>query len=85
MHPEAAPTVFHYPRVGTPNAAVELVIVARGGGRSRPVEWDRARFPYLAAVTWPERGPLTYRPETYEADWCGEWAERDDTWQEDGE
>jgi dipeptidyl-peptidase-4 len=59
MHPERPPTPFRYPRAGGKNAEVELVLIPRAGGAGRGVRWDRARFPYLAKVTWPERGPLT--------------------------
>ncbi|HUS68630.1 MAG TPA: DPP IV N-terminal domain-containing protein [Kofleriaceae bacterium] len=58
-HPEAPPTAFHYPRAGAANAEVTLGIAPARGGRTVWVEWDRAAYPYLAAVVWPERGALT--------------------------
>lgn len=59
LHPEVPPTKFFYPRAGTPNAVVRLMLVPRDGGSARLVAWDNAAFPYLAGVTWPEHGPLT--------------------------
>lgn len=40
-----------YPAAGTPNAVVELHVLALDGG-SVDVNWDRDRFPYLTAVHW---------------------------------
>ncbi len=57
--PDEAPEVNRYPRAGKPNAIVRLGVVAITGGRPRWIEWDRQRFPYLARVAWPARGPLT--------------------------
>jgi dipeptidyl-peptidase-4 len=57
-HPDRAPVPFRYPRAGTANADVTLWLVAAAGGPPVEVTWDRARFPYLAAVDW-DRGPLT--------------------------
>ncbi len=60
LHPEVAPTKFFYPRAGTPNAIVRLMLVSRTG-KSAPVSvtWDNTAFPYLAHVVWPRHGPLT--------------------------
>jgi dipeptidyl-peptidase 4 len=57
-NPARVPTVVRYPAAGTPNADVSLHVVALEGG-TREVEWDRDRWPYLAAVTWTDRGPPT--------------------------
>ncbi|MBL8680767.1 MAG: alpha/beta fold hydrolase [Myxococcales bacterium] len=57
--PDEAPEVNRYPRAGRPNAVVRLGVVPVAGGRPTWIEWDRARYPYLARVTWPARGPLT--------------------------
>src|SRR4051812_24932850 len=57
-HPERAPVPFKYPRAGTANAKVDLGIVAVGGGDPKWVSFD-ARYTYLAALSWPRRGPLT--------------------------
>jgi dipeptidyl-peptidase-4 len=40
-----------YPAAGTPNAVVELHVLALDGGEI-DVAWDRDRFPYLTAVSW---------------------------------
>jgi dipeptidyl-peptidase-4 len=58
-HPERTPAAFRYPRVGTPNAAVSLGVIAAAGGRTTWVEWDAKEFPYLAAVSWQKNAPLT--------------------------
>ncbi len=52
LHPEAAPAKFFYPHAGSTNAAVRLGVIARTGGRTRWVNWDRTSFPYLTRVVW---------------------------------
>jgi dipeptidyl-peptidase-4 len=59
MHPDQPPVSFRYPRAGRPNADVQLGIVSASGGATTWVSWDRAKYPYLADVDWPEHGPLT--------------------------
>ena len=54
LHPETAPAKNFYPRAGTQNAKVRLGIIARSGGDTRWVEWDREKYPYLARVVWKE-------------------------------
>jgi len=54
LHPETAPAKNFYPRAGTQNAKVRLGIVARAGGDTRWVEWNREKYPYLARVVWKE-------------------------------
>src|ERR1051325_8668654 len=54
LHPETTPAKNFYPRAGTQNAKVRLGIVARSGGATRWIEWDRERYPYLARVVWKE-------------------------------
>ena len=54
LHPETAPAKNFYPRSGTPNAKVRLGIVARTGGDTRWLEWDREKYPYVARVVWKE-------------------------------
>jgi dipeptidyl-peptidase 4 len=54
LHPETPPAKNFYPRAGTPNAKVRLGIVARSGGDTRWVEWDREKYPYLTRVVWKE-------------------------------
>jgi dipeptidyl-peptidase-4 len=55
LHPEVPPAKNFYPRAGTANAKVRLGIVARTGGDTRWVEWDREKYPYLARVVWKEK------------------------------
>jgi dipeptidyl-peptidase 4 len=59
LHPEVVPTKFFYPRAGTPNAVVRLMLVSRDGGPSMAVKWDAATFPYLAGVKWKKNSSLT--------------------------
>jgi dipeptidyl-peptidase-4 len=54
LHPESAPAKNFYPRAGSNNARVRLGIIARTGGETRWIEWDREKFPYLARVVWKE-------------------------------
>jgi dipeptidyl-peptidase-4 len=56
--PEKAPLRFAYPRAGRENSRVRLGVVARSGGATTWIEWDRERFPYLADVRWERGGPL---------------------------
>ena len=69
-HPEQAPTPFKYPRPGTPNAIVDLGLVAVAGPEREPtwLGWDLAKYPYLARVSWSAKSPLTIvvlsRPQT---------------------
>ncbi|MFP2907732.1 DPP IV N-terminal domain-containing protein [Pyxidicoccus sp. 3LFB2] len=61
MRPEAGAQRFPYPRAGKANAKVKLGLVPVTGGRTTWVDWDAEKYPYLADVTWPEKGPLTLR------------------------
>ena len=54
LHPETPPAKNFYPRAGTANARVRLGLVARTGGATRWVEWDREKYPYLGRVAWKE-------------------------------
>jgi dipeptidyl-peptidase 4 len=58
-HPERGASLVPYPRPGKPNAEVKLGIVRVGGGRTVWVDWDSVKYPYLATVKWPKKGPLT--------------------------
>ena len=49
--PDEQPREVRYPAAGTPNAVVELHVLALDGA-SIDVAWDRDRFPYLTAVHW---------------------------------
>ncbi|MDP6946367.1 MAG: prolyl oligopeptidase family serine peptidase, partial [Myxococcota bacterium] len=70
-HPERAPDVWPYPRPGGTHADVTLGLVSARGGRTTWIAWDRATYPYLAAVRWDEGAPLTLlvqnRTQTEEA------------------
>ncbi|MBZ4394337.1 MULTISPECIES: alpha/beta fold hydrolase [unclassified Myxococcus] len=59
MHPERGGEIFAYPRPGKPNAKVRLGVTAVTGGKTTWVQWDAAKYPYLATVVWPKGGPLT--------------------------
>ncbi len=59
LHPERPANVFRYPRPGRPNARVRVGVAPAAGGATVWLEWDRARWPYLGRVVWPERGPLS--------------------------
>jgi dipeptidyl-peptidase-4 len=58
FHPEREPVRFAYPRAGTANAKVRLGVVPARGGATVWIRWDAERFPYLATVRWPKKGPL---------------------------
>jgi dipeptidyl-peptidase 4 len=49
--PDQQPREIRYPSAGTPNAVVELHVLALEGG-SIDIAWDRDRFPYLTGVHW---------------------------------
>jgi dipeptidyl-peptidase-4 len=60
-NPDKAPAQVRYPAAGTPNADVSLLLATianeAGDGASaklEEVDWDRAAFPYLTAVSWGE-------------------------------
>ncbi|MDQ8702313.1 prolyl oligopeptidase family serine peptidase [Streptomyces sp. LHD-70] len=54
-HPDREPSPVAYPAAGTPNAEVRLCVLGLDGSRTE-VEWDRARYPYLARVHWSSAG-----------------------------
>jgi dipeptidyl-peptidase-4 len=58
-HPEKQPVEFRYPRAGTPNAKVRLGIIARTGGPTTWIAWDRDAYPYVIRVIWPKAGRLS--------------------------
>ncbi len=62
--PGQAPSPVFYPRPGQANVRVRLGIARRRGGPPVWVEWDRARYPYLARVDWHRRGGLTLLVQT---------------------
>jgi dipeptidyl-peptidase-4 len=57
-NPGARPTPVRYSAAGTPNADVDLFVVAAVGGAPTAVPWDRDRYPYLIDCRWGA-GPLT--------------------------
>jgi len=57
-NPAVEPVRLPYPAAGTANADVGLHVLDLDGARVE-VGWDRAAYPYLAAVTWEDGGPLT--------------------------
>jgi dipeptidyl-peptidase-4 len=59
IHPDREATPFFYPRPGKANVKVRLGIVPVSGGDTLWVKWDTAKYPYMAAVRWDKRGPLT--------------------------
>ncbi len=54
--PEGEPTTHAYPAAGTANADVSLHVFDLVGGEPTDVNWDAARFPYLADVQWNDAG-----------------------------
>ncbi|RFU84768.1 S9 family peptidase [Streptomyces triticagri] len=54
-HPDREPARIAYPSAGTANADVRLCVLGLDGSRVE-VEWDRARYPYLARVHWSGSG-----------------------------
>ncbi|QGV78749.1 S9 family peptidase [Streptomyces ficellus] len=54
-HPDREPVKVAYPAAGTADAEVSLCLLGLDGTRTE-VEWDRARYPYLARVHWSSGG-----------------------------
>ncbi|MEE1756375.1 prolyl oligopeptidase family serine peptidase [Streptomyces sp. SP18CS02] len=54
-HPDREPAEVGYPAAGTANAEVRLSLLGLDGSRTE-IEWDRARYPYLARVHWSSAG-----------------------------
>ncbi len=103
IHPEETPQKFFYPRPGKENVKVRLGVIRVTEALSRKtaglgeetvwLEWDHAKYPYLATVRWSKGGPpllvVQARDQTevavLEADFAtgktGELlVERDPTW-----
>ncbi len=61
LNPEKEARRWPYPRAGKANAKVRLGIVSTRNGGTEPtwVQWDAAKYPYLARVDWPEKGAMT--------------------------
>jgi dipeptidyl-peptidase-4 len=58
-HPEQGAQQRSYPRAGKANAKVRLGVIPVAGGKTTWVSWDAEKYPYLATVRWPKKGPLT--------------------------
>ncbi|CAN5272379.1 S9 family peptidase [soil metagenome] len=56
--PEREPDRAFYPRPGKKNADVKFGVVSIRGGSPTWLTWDRAKFPYVATMTWQENAPL---------------------------
>ncbi|MBN9521355.1 S9 family peptidase [bacterium] len=56
--PDVPPAPQFYPRPGRKNVSVRLGVKPVRGGETVWVEWDRAKYEYLAAVKW-ERGDFS--------------------------
>ncbi|HEX4611110.1 MAG TPA: prolyl oligopeptidase family serine peptidase [Urbifossiella sp.] len=52
LKPDVSPAPQYYPRPGKKNVAVRLGIKPVTGGETVWVEWDRAKYEYLARVVW---------------------------------
>ncbi len=60
LHPEKPPQRNPYPHAGSANPKVRLGVIARDGGDTHWIKWDREKLPYLARVNWRGDGaPLT--------------------------
>ncbi len=55
-HPDRAPVEVAYPRAGTANADVSVVLAGLDGNLT-PVCWDSSDAPYLTSVHWSRGGP----------------------------
>jgi dipeptidyl-peptidase 4 len=55
-HPDRAPLEIAYPRAGTANADVSVVLAGLDGNLT-PVAWDSSESPYLTGAHWSRGGP----------------------------
>jgi len=62
--PESPSVPSFYPRPGKANVRVRLGLAPARGGSTLWVEWDAARYPYLARVDWHKQGGLTLMVQT---------------------
>ncbi len=58
VSPDKEAQTWPYPRPGRKNAAVRLFVIPERGGNSVEVQWDHAKYEYLAKVTWSKNAPL---------------------------
>jgi dipeptidyl-peptidase 4 len=62
--PEQPALPSYYPRPGKTNVRVRLGVVPVSGGPTTWIDWDAQRYPYLAAVQWEKKAPLTLTVQT---------------------
>jgi dipeptidyl-peptidase-4 len=55
-HPDRPPVEIAYPRAGTANADVSVVLATLDGTLT-PVNWDASEAPYLTSAHWSRGGP----------------------------
>ncbi|MFZ4573756.1 MAG: DPP IV N-terminal domain-containing protein, partial [Phycisphaerales bacterium] len=59
VNPEKDPESWPYPKCGAQNARTWLEIANLDGGNPVRVQWDSAKYPYIANVVWSKNAPLT--------------------------
>jgi dipeptidyl-peptidase 4 len=59
-HPDRPPVEVAYPRAGSANAEVSVVLAGLDGSLT-PVGWDAVDAPYLTSVHWSRGGPALLR------------------------
>ncbi|MEO8876061.1 MAG: DPP IV N-terminal domain-containing protein [Polyangiaceae bacterium] len=63
-HPERVPDANPYPRAGTTNATLRFGITSAhglvGGGATKWIAYDDAKYPYVATVTWTKNASPTF-------------------------
>ncbi|HEX7665492.1 MAG TPA: DPP IV N-terminal domain-containing protein, partial [Polyangiaceae bacterium] len=59
-HPEHAPDANPYPRAGTTNATLRFGIVGSHGGATKWIDFDNAKYAYVAQVGWSKNAPPTF-------------------------
>jgi dipeptidyl-peptidase-4 len=64
--PQRSPHPSFYPRPGKANVKARLGLIPVTGGPTTWVQWDSEKYPYLAAVRWDKKGPLTVVVQTRE-------------------
>ncbi len=62
--PDRAPSPQFYPRPGKANVKVRLGVISAKGGRTRWLEWDATKHPYLTHADWHAAGGLTITVQT---------------------
>lgn len=58
-HPEQPAGETRYPQPGKPNARLAIGVVPAAGGPTVWLDYDHARWEYVAKVIWSRGGPLT--------------------------